>query len=320
MPSTPHNAAANDTPSDAAQRPANDISAGEDRDDRRPPSRPSSRQKQPQKGLMRWLWRSYLFPHRGWLALAFVFMVLQGSMFGALSYMMKPMFDDVFVMGNRDALAWVALGIFGVFSVRALAGVAQQTVLALVSQRTLAQMRCDMLAHLMTLDGAFHQRNPPGGLLQRVDGDTEVVSRVWNVVLTGAGRDLAALVSLFGVAFFIDWVWTLMALVGTPLLIAPALFIQRLVRGNARFARETAARQSTRLDEVFHGIVPVKLNRIEALQLRRYRDLSDDRIRSEVRSISGTALVPGLIDVMAGLGFLGVMFLGATDIIAGEKT
>lgn len=272
------------------------------------------------KGLIAWLWRHYLGARAGWLLAATLLMVMEGAMFGALSYMMKPMFDDVFVGGNASALGWVALLVFAVFATRAIAGVLQKTLLGYISQHVMGEMRSDMLGHLMTLDSGFHQSNPPGALLQRIDGDTTVVARVWNEILTGAIRDIAALISLFGVAFLIDWTWTVTALVGVPLLIAPAWAIQRMIRGNARSARVIAARMSTRLDEVFHGIVPVKLNRIEDLQLRRYDDLTQERIRTEVRTIAGAALVPGLIDIMSGIGFLGVMFLGASDILAGEKT
>ena len=72
-------------------------------------------------------------------------------------------------------------------------------------------------------------------------------------------------------------------------------------------ARDLGADMSTRLDEVFHGIIPVKLNRLEQYQSDRYADLTDDLIKAEVRATAGTATIPGLVDVMAGLGFFGVL-------------
>jgi ABC-type multidrug transport system fused ATPase/permease subunit len=77
---------------------------------------------------------------------------------------------------------------------------------------------------------------------------------------------------------------------------------------------------ATRLDEVFHGINAVKLNGLEAYQSARYDALSDSRVRAEVRAASGQAAVPALIDIMTGVGFLGVVIFGGAEIIAGEKT
>jgi ABC-type multidrug transport system fused ATPase/permease subunit len=270
--------------------------------------------------LFVWLWKGYLRRYAGLMALAMVFMAIEGSMFGLLSYMMKPMFDDVFVGGNQDALVWVGVAVFGIFTIRALSSIVQKVLLTRVSQLSIGDLRLAMLEHLMRLDPAFHQLHGPGYLIQRVEGDVGAITKVWNTIVTGAGRDLVALVSLLGVALFIDWRWTLVALLGAPLLIGPSVLLQRFVRGNARHVRDIAAGLSTRLNEVFLGITAVKLNRLERYQAKRYRLLTRERVRAETRSAAGQASLPGLIDLMSGFGFVGVLFYGGGEILSGEKT
>ena len=270
--------------------------------------------------LFAWLWRSYLRPYAGLLAIAALFMAIEGSMFGLLSWMMKPMFDRVFIGGDGSALVWVGFAVMGIFMLRAVASVVQKVILKRVSEMSMADMRQALLEHMMRLDPAFHSEHGPGYLIQRIEGDVGALARVWNTLLTGAGRDVVALISLFGVALAIDWRWTLVALVGVPLLLAPAAFLQRFVRGNARQARDVAARLSTRLNEVFLGIIPVKLNALERYQAQRYHALTRDRIRLETRSALGQASLPGLIDIMSGIGFVGVLIYGGGEILSGEKT
>ncbi|KUF10350.1 ABC transporter ATP-binding protein [Pseudoponticoccus marisrubri] len=270
--------------------------------------------------LFAWLWRGYLRRYAGLMVLAMVFMAIEGAMFGGLSYMMKPMFDQVFVGGDRDALVWVGLVVLGIFVTRAVASVVQKVLLTRVSQMSMGDIRLDLLTHLMSLDQEFHQQHGPGYLIQRVEGDVNAIAKVWNTLITGAGRDVVALVSLFGVALSIDWRWTLVALVGAPLLVGPSVLLQRFVRGNAREVRDIAARLSTRLNEVFHGIVPVKLNGLERYQAEKYRALTRARIRAETRSAAGQASLPGLIDLMSGIGFVGVLYYGGSEILSGQKT
>lgn len=272
------------------------------------------------RGLFLWLWRNYLKRYAGLMALAMVFMSIEGSMFGLLSYMMKPMFDDVFVGGNTDALVWVGLAVMAIFFVRAVASIVQKVLLTRVSQMSMGDIRQDLLEHLMRLDPGFHQKHGPGYLIQRVEGDVNAIAKVWSTLVTGAGRDVVALISLFGVALAIDWRWTLVALIGAPLLVFPSVLLQRFVRGNARQVRDIAARLSTRLNEVFHGITPVKLNRLEGWMAGKYRHLTRARIRAETRSAAGQASLPGLIDLMSGIGFVGVLWFGGGEILAGEKT
>ena len=270
--------------------------------------------------LLGWLWRRYLHKHTLLLLIALLFMALEGSMLGALSWMMKPMFDQVFLAGDMRALWWVGAGIFGIFLIRAFAGIAQKALLSLISQRTAADLRTSLLDHLMGLDGSFHQTHPPGFLIQRVQGDVGAVNEVWSAIITGAGRDLMALIILMGVAISVDWQWTLVACIGVPLMVSPSLVVQRFVRRRAREARDLGAKLATRLDEVFHGLVPVKLNRLERYQSDRYRMLTGKLVKAEVRARLGAAAIPGMIDIMAGLGFLGVLVYGGAEIISGQKT
>jgi len=270
--------------------------------------------------LLRWLWQGYLHKHLWMLLAALFFMALEGAVLGVLSWIMQPMFDQIFMAGNRDALWWVGAVIMVIFTLRAVATVAQRVLLSVIAQRTAADLRRGLLSHLMQLDGTFHQTHPPGYLVQRLQSDVKAVNQVWNALITGAGRDVISLVILMGVALSIDWAWTLVACIGIPLMILPAFVLQKFVRRRAREARDLGAQLATRLDEVFHGIVPVKLNRLEGYQSRRFSDLTDHLIRAEVRAKLGAAALPGMIDLMSGLGFLGVLVFGGSQIIEGTKT
>ncbi|MEL6588348.1 MAG: ABC transporter ATP-binding protein, partial [Pseudomonadota bacterium] len=174
--------------------------------------------------------------------------------------------------------------------------------------------------HLMDLDSSYHQTHPPGVLIERVQSDVTTVNTVWGTIATAIGRDLIALIALFGVAISIDWRWTLIALIGVPFLVAPSMAVQAYVRRRAGIARVLAGRMATRLDEVFHGINPIKLNALETYQADRYADLQRQRVKAEVKSATGRAAVPALIDIMTGIGFFGVLIFGGAEILSGEKT
>ena len=276
--------------------------------------------KAPARSLFVWLWRGYLAVHWRWLVVALILMAIEGGTLGGFAAMMQPMFDDVFVAGNNDALWFVGLGILVIFGLRAVTSVTQKVILTRISEKSAATIRSDLLAHLMRLDGGFHQSHPPGILIERVQGDVTAINRIWSGIITGLGRDLVSVVVLFAVALSIDWRWTLIALMGIPLILAPSLFVQRYVRRRAQNAREIAGQMSTRLDEVFHGIAPIKLNTLESYQSDRYGRLGRARVRAEVRTAAGQAMIPGLIDIMTGIGFLAVLIYGGAEIIDGQKT
>ena len=270
--------------------------------------------------LLGWLWRGYLRHYMALLALAVVFMLIEGGTVGALSYMMQPMFDLVFVEGNTNALFWVSLAFLIIFSMRGMASVCQKVILSKISQTSAAHMRKDMLARLIRQDPSFHQVHPPGFLIQRVQSDVMAINSVWQAIITGAGRDVTQLVAVLAVAVSVDWRWTLIMLIGLPMLLLPLAAVQRYVRRKASQARDLGASLATRLDEIFHGIVPIKLNNLEDYQTNRFGGHMDQFVRSEVRASFGVASTTGMIDIMAGLGVMGVVLYGGAEIIEGKKS
>lgn len=280
----------------------------------------SSEQTYTSRELMRWLWRDYLHRHMGKLSIAVAFMIVEGASLGAMAKLMEPMFDRVFVAGEQSWLMIVGLVLVGIFLVRAVSGVAQKVLLTRIAQSSAADIRIDLLDRMMQQDGAFHQIHPPGFLVQRVQSDVNAVGNVWRAVITGAGRDFIGLLVLLGVAISIDPIWALLACIGIPLMVLPAAFAQRFVRSRAREARDLGASLSTRLDEVFHGIVQIKLNALEAYQSRQYRDITKVFINTEVRAAFGSSAIPAMIDIISGIGFMAVILYGGSEIISGDKT
>ncbi len=274
----------------------------------------------PSTVLFKWLWTGYLRRHAGLIAVALVFMFLEGSMLGALAYLMQPMFDRVFVAGDSSMLFVVGAVVIGIFILRAVSGVAQKILLSRVAMRTAAAVRMDLLAVMMRQDGAFHQEHPPGYLIQRVQGDVGAVNKIWRAVLTSAGRDFVGLFVLLAVAINIDPIWALLACIGVPIIVLPTVLAQKFIRRRAREARNLGASLSTQLDEVFHGIVQIKLNSAEDYQYKQYRTTTRKFIKTEMRTVTGSAALPAMVDLMSGFGFMAVILYGGSEIISGEKT
>ena len=247
-------------------------------------------------------------------------MVIEGSALGGLSYLLKPLFDVVFTPGGQSALLSVGLGILALFVVRGVCVVASRTVIASVSQNVSAGMQTNLLRHILTLDGTFFQSHSPGVLIERVQGDTLAVQGIWTTLLTGVARDGLGLALLLAVAVSIDPYWTLWALIGAPLLILPAALLQRYVRRKANQLRDQAGQRATRLDEIFHGIQAVKLNRMEDYQTDRFRSILKMITRAEVKSVMGRNLMPGMIDVVTGIGFFAVLVMAGDDIAGGQRS
>jgi ATP-binding cassette subfamily B protein/subfamily B ATP-binding cassette protein MsbA len=266
------------------------------------------------------LWRDHVVRFWPLLIVAFVLMVIEGSTLGAISYLIQPLFDEVFVAGDASAVTWVALAISGVFMLRAISGFGQRVLIVTVGLRVTTGLQSRLLSHLLGLDTRYFQDNAPGSLIERVRGDTLALQGTASATLMTLGRDTISVLSLLAVMIWSDWFWALLALAGVPILIFPLTFLQKLIRTTTRSAREAAGKLSTQLDEIFHGIVSIKVNRLETHEARRFDDEVNGFLAAQLRAERGKAANPAIIDVIAAIGFLAVLVYGGHQIMAGDKT
>ena len=272
------------------------------------------------KPLFKWFWSLYVREHFILLFTALIFMSIEGSMLGLLSYSIKFLFDNVLVSKDTSSILIVAVVIFSIFSIRAIAGFVHRLLTVNVCQKIIKVIQDRMVAHLLNMDVGFHQKNSPGILMDRVRADSKALSESVGEAFMTVGRDGFSLISLLAVVFFIDWKWSLIAFLGIPFLVLPILLLQGLVRSRAGENRDYESKANVRLDEIFHGITDIKLNRAEGRERNKFFDILQLTHKVRLRLEAGMAGIPAMIDVIAAIGFLAVMVFGAIDITSGSKT
>ena len=272
------------------------------------------------KPLFKWFWSLYVREHFGLLFTALIFMSIEGSMLGLLSYSIKFLFDNVLISKDTSSILIVAVVIFSIFSIRAIAGFVHRLLTVNVCQKIVKVIQDRMVAHLLNMDVGFHHKNSPGTLMDRVRADSKALSESVGEAFMTVGRDGFSLISLLAVVFFIDWKWSLIAFLGIPFLVLPILLLQGLVRSRAGENRDYESKANVRLDEIFHGITDIKLNRAEGRERNKFFDILQLTHKVRLRLEAGMAGIPAMIDVIAAIGFLAVMVFGAIDITSGSKT
>ena len=177
-----------------------------------------------------------------------------------------------------------------------------------------------LLEKLINLDLPFYDKTSPGILIERMRVDTRLITSSAGTIFMTLVKDGIALVSLIAVALYVDWKWTLIAFIGAPILIIPIYFLQKWIRKISVENRNIEADLSISLDEIFHGISILKLYSLQTYRLSSFKILLEKVRKIKLKIEGGVASTPALIDFIAGIGFLGVMIFGGSQIVSGEKS
>jgi ABC-type multidrug transport system fused ATPase/permease subunit len=183
-------------------------------------------------------------------------------------------------------------------------------------------LRVDLAGHCLRLDMPFHQNNPPGALIERVEGDVDALSNFFSQFIV---RILANAVLVLGVLALLyreDW----RAGLGLTLFTALAIFAMLRVR-QVGVPRWVAVRQKTAeafgfLGEVLHGTEDIRANGAVGYIRERFQKLLREwfPLRRSASLAFGLIWTTTLLLFTFGTGFafgLGYLLWSAGAITAG---
>jgi ATP-binding cassette, subfamily B, bacterial MsbA len=259
--------------------------------------------------------RPYIWPH---VALAIVFMLAFSGVESSVPFLIKFTFDQVFTRQQPEHLQ-LAVGLaLALALLRGGVGFIAGYLNDWIGQRIVTDLRNELTAHLQRLDLAFFNKQRAGQIVSRVTADVTLVRGSVTDAVRSIFQDTTSLIGLVAVAFYMDWVLALIAVVLFPVAALPLRAFSKQLRQNSRRQQEAGARLTAMLHENVQGNRVVKLFGQEGYEARRFHD-QDEKIfklfmrSSRVRSLPVT-------EVLAGLAVAGIIWYGGASVIAGTRT
>ncbi len=266
--------------------------------------------------LLRYL-RPYVWPR---FTIAVIGMVLYSSTNGVMPYLVRGVFDDVFLHKREWALRMLPVVIIVVFLFRAAMAFTQSYLMDWIGQRVIADVRSQLNAHFLRLPLSFYNRTPTGTLLARMTNDVELLRSALTDAVASVMKDFTSLGVLVVVAFVMDWRLALIALVAFPLTVVPMLRLSRRLRRFTRKGQITLGKLATILQETIQGNRVVKAFGMEDYEIRRFDEESTRLVGLYMRAARIKAFVTPMMEVLASFGIAGVVWVGGQSVMAGGRT
>jgi subfamily B ATP-binding cassette protein MsbA len=261
--------------------------------------------------------RPYLWPR---FAAAVVCMVLYSATNGAMPYLVRSVFDDIFVNRQAWAIRLLPGAIVAVFVFRGVMNYLQTYFMEWIGQRIVADVRSELNAHLQRLSLSFYNRTPTGTLVSRMTSDVGMMRGALTDAVASVMKDLTSLITLVGVAFYMDWVLALIAFVVFPATVLPLLRLSRRLRRFTRKGQESLGNLAAILQETIQGNRIVKAFGMEDYERRRFDEENRRLVRIATRAARIKAFTTPMMEILASIGIAGVVWYGGTSVLAGGRT
>lgn len=254
--------------------------------------------------LLRRLWR-YIRPYRATFLLALVCLPLTSACMLAQPYLLKLAVDWYIEQGDAAGLTRLGLLFAAALLGEFLFFYVQFQATMLVAQRSLADLRRDLFAHLHALPASFFERTPAGRLVTRLTTDVDAINEAFSAGTLTIFMDVLTLTGIVCIMLSIDFQLALVALALLPLLLFLLNFFRVRTRATYRAIRERLARINAFLQETLSGMLVVQVFAQEPKMFaefdRRNRDHRDANYLSNIYEASLFSLVEAMSAICIAL-------------------
>ena len=189
-----------------------------------------------------------------------------------------------------------------------------------IGQRFVFSLRCKLFAHMQRLSLRFHDRQRTGDLVARLTSDINAIQQAianGTVIFGSNGLLIVGMVSLM---LWLNWKFTIAALSVAPLLFWVVFIYTTRISKASRAARTSDGRLASVAQETLASIRIVQGLAQEQQQDERFHAQGSSSLEASLQEVRYRARVAPLVDVLAAVGLVIVMWYGATRVMAGELT
>jgi subfamily B ATP-binding cassette protein MsbA len=259
----------------------------------------------------------YARPHAGMFAIGVLGMLMYASVTPIIPLLARQFLDASFYAQYSHLLAWVPLGVIGIFVLRGAGDYLANYYPAWVSRQIIKTIRGELFRHYLRLPTAWYERESSGPMLSRLTYNAELVADAATNSVTVLIRDSLSILGAIGTLLYMNWRLTVFV-------IPTALAIGALVQGvNRRFRRYSTRIQNSMGDvtrvakEAIEGHRVVKVFNAQEHLEQRFAEANELNRSTNMRLISARSSSNPIVQLLAACGLAIIMYVAYRQVASG---
>jgi ATP-binding cassette subfamily B protein len=262
----------------------------------------------------------YGWRYRGRVLAAFAALVAASAATLVVPLAVRRVIDHGFTHDDAGFVNSYFLAMLAIALVLALASATRYYFVMTIGERVVADLRKDMFAHLAKLDAGFFDTARTGELVSRLNADTTQLKATFGSSASIALRNLFIFVGAIGLMIWTSPKLSALVVVAIPVIVLPLVASGRSVRRRSRIAQDTLADATAFAAENLGAVRIMQAYNAEAATNRRFARAAEGAYDSARDATAARARLTGIVIALAFASVIGVLWLGAHDVLAGRMT
>ena len=264
--------------------------------------------------------RPYIFKHKGMLAAAAAALVISAAAMLAVPMAVRRMIDHGFGANDGQMIDSYFITLVGLGLLIAVASASRFYAVNWLGERVVADIRAKTFEHLALLGPAYFDKNHSGEMMSRLTADTTQMKTAAGTALSQAARNGIMLIGALIMMFVTSPRLSGLVFIAIPLIVLPLVGFGRMVRKLSRQAQDSLATASAYASENLAAHRTMQAFSNEGQVVARYSDAVEQSFKDARARHIARALLTGLAIFLVVASITGVLWFGASSVIAGDMS
>ncbi|CAK1698188.1 ATP-binding lipopolysaccharide transport protein [Vibrio crassostreae] len=265
------------------------------------------------------LW-TYIRLYKAGLGVAVIALIINAVSDTYMISLLKPLLDEGFGNAESDFLRTLPLIIFAMMFVRGVSGFVSTYCLSWVSGNVVMEIRRKIFSHFMHMPVSFFDKEQTGALLSRITYDSEQVSAATSKALVSIVREGASIIGLLTLMFWNSWQLSLVLFAVAPLVAWAISIVSKRFRKISKNMQTSMGHVASSAEQMLKGHKVVLTYGGQDLEKHRFDKVSNQMRQQSMKLITAQAAANPIIQMIASVAIVVVLFLASVDSIKAELT
>ncbi|MDE3027380.1 MAG: ATP-binding cassette domain-containing protein [Paracoccaceae bacterium] len=276
------------------------------------------REKSKRIGALKGLW-PFVRPYRGMVVMAGVALVSTAAISLILPIAVRRVVDG-FNNANSALLDSYFMAALVIATLLAIGSGTRYYLVTRLGERVVADIRKALFDRVIGMSPAFFEKILTGEVLSRLTTDTTLILSVIGSSVSVALRNLLMLLGGLVLMMLTSAKLTGLVLLIVPVVVVPIIVLGRRLRGLSRENQDWIAQSSGNASEALTSVQTVQAFTHERQSEAVFADVTEKSFTAARKRIGARAVMTVIVIFLVFTGIVGVLWIGARDVRAGDMT
>lgn len=259
----------------------------------------------------------YIQPYRLIFGLG-LFALVVSSISGLMLFSSLGDLIDVQKDRLNDEIGKITLFLLGILVLQGLTSFVRIYTFSYVTERSMAKLRQDVFASLLSLPMGWFSERTTGEISSRISADVASVQSTLTTYLAEFVRQVITIVGTVVILMGTSFKLALFMVATLPAMAVLAVVFGRYVRKLGKKAQDEVAESTALLEEVLSGIATVKAFTTEWWEFSKYKHKTDQVVQTGMRNAIARGTFATFIVVFIFGSIVGLVWFGGKLVATGE--